>query len=107
MNRKAILSLSFLLEQDQLEVLDSFGILHHKPYGEGNVITCTHPESLSECAERLWRKANNKYYQKLLQAMYLVLDNSGALSSFEGFWMCDALPIHRIQAALLAKEIKE
>lgn len=121
MTRSEILGLSFLLEKDQLEVLDNFGIVQHKPYGEGDVITCTHPESLPDLADRLWREAINKICETvnidkdevLWNAMCDIVDNIGIQLNHDdqyeylntGDWfLYFAEPIHRIQAALLAKE---
>jgi len=103
MTREEILGLSKLTEAEQEGQLEKAGILE-------SYVCCSCgtklPESLADCAGRLWGKANNEYYQRLLEAMVLVFDKSGVLSSFQGFWMCDALPIHRIQAVLLAGEGK-
>ncbi|MBP8982915.1 MAG: hypothetical protein KBG19_07785 [Bacteroidales bacterium] len=109
MTRDEILGLSFLLEKDQLEVLDNFGIVQHKPYGEGDVITCTHPESLPDLADRLWRE--NIYgmtaeHHRTIAAQHF---NNNRFTELQEYiwWFMEAKPIHRIQAALLAKGVSK
>jgi len=108
LTREEILDLSKLTEAEQEGQLEKAGILE-------SYVCCSCgtnlPESLADCANRLWKEAKITNIYTMRDVYETIIDcdwvwNDHDYINFYRWWAMDALPIHRIQAALLAKEFQ-
>jgi len=110
MTRDEILGLSKMSEGEAQNVLIANGIIHMTDirYDYGVV---RRAESLADLADRLFRETGpnkiysiHEVYETLFKCDYVWNDHD--YLNFYRWWALDSLPIHRIQAALLAKEFQ-
>ena len=110
MTRSEILGLSKMSGAEAQNVLIANGIIHMTDirYDYGVV---RRAESLADLADRLWREGGNGYpsreTQKSMRIVYFLHHpdiDEVSLDTLVFWFLFDSLPIHRIQAALLAKE---
>lgn len=107
MTRDEILGLSKMSEGEAQNVLIANGIIHMTDirYDYGVV---RRAESLADLADRLWRE--NIYgmtaeHHRTIAAQHF---NNNRFTELQEYiwWFMESKPIHRIQAALLAKEFQ-
>ena len=114
LTKKEIMGLSKLTEAEQITSLLCDGIIKTKKgkylNEAGQFVTINITESLSDCADRLWREAVKNHSLELCVAVIDVFSIDVKvkhdINYIERWALYHFLPIHRIQAALLAGEGK-
>lgn len=108
MTRSEILGLSKMSEGEQRKLLASNGILKQtvQEFAGSEPRALVYYESLPDLADRLWREITSK--RNLPECINFVVrmvePECKTMSAQKSWWIYNSLPIHRIQAALLAKE---